>query len=172
LLYHPADFDIPFHFIENELPDRGQVDYILSESEALNNHTYQDRINLAGVTETGQRFMEYHLEKAKILHKKGIDSLALTEFKESLLQKILDRKREKLKHLKIMEKWIVSQNCKRKELLHYFGEEEGHKVQNCCSSCEADITPFFGIKVTPIISRGKWEEELKRIFRQEEEQKI
>jgi ATP-dependent DNA helicase RecQ len=166
LLYHPTDLDIPFHFIENEFPDKNQLEYILSDSLALKDHTYNDRLQLAGLSETGQRFMGYHLEKENVLHKNEMPASQLRTLVKNLENKIEGRRTEKIQHLNLMKKWILSPDCKRKELLHYFGEIEKESATTCCTNCNTEIEPFFGKEEKRVVAHIKWEEELKRLFRQ------
>jgi ATP-dependent DNA helicase RecQ len=81
------------------------------------------------------------------------------------------RKREKLNSLRVIEKWITGDECKRNMLLKYFGENETSKKDACCSSCQDDLSRFFGG-----MEENKrdlyWEDELRRLFRQEVDQKV
>lgn len=167
LLHHPADLEIPYHFVEQELPDNTQVDYVLSDHEPLKENSFAEKIELAGLSETGQRFMEYHLKKAELLNRQDVSIEEKTAIKTMLITKIEERKAEKIKSLKLIERWATSSECKRKELLRYFGEAEADDVENCCSSCDAEISHFYGKQRLPGTSFEFWEDELKRLLRQE-----
>ncbi|WP_226535016.1 RecQ family ATP-dependent DNA helicase [Fictibacillus halophilus] len=167
LLYHPADLEVPFHFIENELPDDNQIDYILSDYDVLSETTLSDRLQLAGISETGQRFMEYHLNTSGVLDEKCVPEVKRESLKKALKKKIEERKREKLKSLRMIEKWIMDEGCKRNMLLKYFGEEEIAVKNHCCSGCQDELTRFYGKKDIEDHIYQAWEDELKRLFRQE-----
>jgi ATP-dependent DNA helicase RecQ len=171
LLYHPSDLEIPFHFIESELPDDNQIDYILSDHEVLSEQTLKDRLHLAGISETGQKFLEYHLHKAGVLLEKDVSKAKRAMLAKKLKTIIEGRKREKLNSLRVIEKWITGDECKRNMLLKYFGENETSKKDACCSSCQDDLSRFFGG-----MEENKrdlyWEDELRRLFRQEVDQKV
>jgi ATP-dependent DNA helicase RecQ len=167
LLYHPSDLDIPFHFIENELPDHSQISFVLSDHDQLSDHTFLERLSLAGMSETGQRFMEYHFMKLGLLHEKEIAEIDKLSVIKKLHKKVEERKSEKLKALRGIEKWITEEACKRKGLLRYFGEHDNVNSVNCCSYCQAEISPFYGEHQKNNTSYRVWESELKRLFRQE-----
>ena len=167
LLHHPADLEIPYHFVEQELPDNTQVDYVLSDHEPLKENSFAEKIELAGLSETGQRFMEYHLKKAELLNRLDVTIEEKTSIKTMLITKIEERKAEKIKSLKLIERWATSSECKRKEILRYFGEAEVDDVENCCSCCDAEISHFYGKQRQPGTSFEFWEDELKRLLRQE-----
>lgn len=172
MLYHPADLEIPLHFIEHELPDSSQIDYVLSDYAALAGQTLRERLQLAGISETGQRFMEYHLDKSGVLHETYVTAEKKILLEKTLKEKIEERKKEKLKSLRMIEQWITSQDCKRTGLLRYFGETESEKMDNCCSACDAGIDRFYGVHEKNTASYAAWEEELKRLFRQEVYQQL
>ncbi|KZE66279.1 hypothetical protein AWM68_07880 [Fictibacillus phosphorivorans] len=167
LLYHPADLEIPFHFIDHELPDAAQIDYLFSDHMQKDHHTFSEKLQLAGLSETGYRFMEYHLNKNGLLNKSGISVDEKTAFKLRLKQKIEQRKAEKIKSLRMIETWVTDIDCKRKGLLNYFGENEFEQTDFCCSNCEAEISFFYGSHDQRNTFYEHWEEELKRLFRQE-----
>jgi ATP-dependent DNA helicase RecQ len=167
LLYHPSDLEIPFHFIEHELPDENQIDYILSDYDVISDQTLAERLQLAGLSETGQRFLEYHLNNADVLFEKSVSETKRESLKKILKKKVEERKREKLKSLKMIERWISDEECKRNMLLRYFGEAEKEKTDKCCSSCQNELTGFYGIQESNTHSCRVWEDELKRLFRQE-----
>jgi ATP-dependent DNA helicase RecQ len=171
MLFHPTDLDIPLHFIESEMPDHNQLDYVFSNDEALAIHTYQERLQVGGLSETAQRFMEYHLEKAGILKSKSAADGLIIETKKNIKEKVEQRKSEKIQSLRSIEQWIKSDSCKREGILHYFGERMAEKQANCCSNCEADADRFFGAHEWRKSSNKAWEEELQRLFRQEVYQK-
>jgi ATP-dependent DNA helicase RecQ len=167
LLYHPSDLEVPLHFIEHELPDDNQIDYILSAYDALAEHTLFERLQLAGISETGLRFMEYHLNNAGVLFEKCVPEEKRESLKKILKKKIEERKREKLKSLRMIEKWIMDKGCKRNMLLKYFGEEEIAAMDECCSGCQDELVRFYGKQEKEINTYHEWEDELKRLFRQE-----
>lgn len=167
LLYHPSDLEIPFHFIENELPDDNQIDYILSDYDVLAEQTLSERLQLAGISETGQRFMEYHLNNSGVLYEKCVPEVKRESLKKILKNKIEERKREKLNSLRMIEKWIMDEGCKRNMLLKYFGEEEKAETDECCSGCQDELTRFYGKEEKETYIYHVWEDELKRLFRQE-----
>ncbi|MCM3720313.1 RecQ family ATP-dependent DNA helicase [Fictibacillus phosphorivorans] len=167
LLYHPSDLEIPFHFIENELPDHNQIDFILSDYDVLSEQTVAERLHLAGISETGQRFMEYHLNSAGVLNEKGISEDKRESLKKTLKLKIEARKKEKLRSLRMIENWIMTNGCKRNMLLNYFGEEEKNDMEYCCSGCQDDLERFYGKEEPKLLIDHEWEDELKRLFRQE-----
>ncbi len=167
LLYHPADLEIPYHFIDQELPDAAQVEYLFSDHEHLNQHTFSEKMQLAGLSETGYRFMEYHLNKAGLLNRADISAEEKTPLKLKLKKRIEQRKAEKIKSLQMVETWVASMDCKRKGLLDYFGEDELEQTALCCSGCEDEISLFYGNHEQLNTSYDRWEDELKRLFRQE-----
>ncbi|OOE10539.1 RecQ family ATP-dependent DNA helicase [Fictibacillus arsenicus] len=167
LLYHPSDLEIPFHFIENELPDDNQIDYILSDYDVLAEQTLSERLQLAGISETGQRFMEYHLNNSGVLYEKCVPEVKRESLKKILKKKIEERKREKLNSLRMIEKWIMDEGCKRSMMLKYFGEEEIAEKDYCCSGCQDELTRFYGKEEKETHIYQVWEDELKRLFRQE-----
>lgn len=167
LLYHPADLEIPYHFIDQELPDSVQVDYLFSDHIQLRGTTYAEKLKLVGLSETGQRFMEYHLKKAGVLHKENLD----VHEKNALISKIKftieSRKADKIESLKAIEKWATNNECKRSGLLKYFGEPVPEPNSMCCGHCETDLSHFYGKQASFNTSYELWEDELKRLLRQE-----
>jgi ATP-dependent DNA helicase RecQ len=172
LLYHPTDMEIPFHFIDNELPDKNHLDYIFSEEEVLVDYSLKERISMTGLSETGKRFLEYHLQKEGVLFQRQLTVEKGKKLKNELYIKIENRKKEKLLSLKKMNQWIHDKDCKRDGLLHYFGENGCVEKGDCCSHCHAKIENFFGKRGHKSVSYEVWEEELKRLFRQEVYQQV
>ncbi|WNB93689.1 ATP-dependent DNA helicase RecQ [Bacillus sp. NEB1478] len=172
MLYHPADMDIPLHFIDNELPDMNHLDYIFSEDEVLIGYSLKERISMTGLSETGQRFLDYHLQKEGILFQKHLNAEKGEILKKELNEKIENRKMDKLLSLRKMDKWINQDACKREGLLNYFGENSRVEKGDCCSNCRAKIENFFGKNEFKSVSYEVWEEELKRLFRQEVLQQV
>lgn len=172
LLYHPSDLEIPFHFIENELPDDNQIDYILSDYNVLAEQSLFERLQLAGISDTGERFMEYHLNNANVLFETSVPEEKRESLKKILKKKIEERKREKIKSLRTIEKWVMDDGCKRNMLLKYFGEQDLEKKNECCSSCKDEVTRFYGKQENKSCSFHLWEDELKRLFRQEVYQQV
>ncbi|MDM5316071.1 ATP-dependent DNA helicase RecQ [Fictibacillus sp. b24] len=167
LLFHPADLEIPYHFIDQELPDATQVDYLFSDYEHLDQHTFSEKLQMAGLSETAHRFMEYHLNKNGLLNRSDISTEEKASLKLRLKKKIEQRKTEKVKSLQMIETWLNSIDCKRKGLLDYFGEDETEETDLCCSNCKAEISCFYGNHDQLNTSYERWEDELKRLFRQE-----
>ncbi|MBY6035658.1 ATP-dependent DNA helicase [Fictibacillus nanhaiensis] len=169
LLFHLSDLEIPFHFIEHELPDETQMDFVLYPHDSLVHGTLLERLQMAGMSETGQRFMEYHLHKADVLYETHVSSDTKTALKSLLKKKIEERKKEKYHALRMIEHWIKSPECKRSALLSYFGETLGEEIDNCCSSCRAEFSRFYGKNESNKADYVAWEDELGRLLRQEVE---
>ncbi|MED1863626.1 ATP-dependent DNA helicase [Fictibacillus nanhaiensis] len=167
LLYHPADLEIPYHFIDQELPDSVQIDYLFSDHEQLKENTYRDKLQLVGFSETSQRFMEHHLKKAGALHKKNLDTFEKNVLISKIKFTIENRKADKIEAIKAIEKWARSNECKRGGLLRYFEEPGTEPNTMCCGYCGTDLSHFFGKQASNNTSYGLWEDELKRLLRQE-----
>ncbi|WP_137789016.1 ATP-dependent DNA helicase RecQ [Bacillus sp. E(2018)] len=167
LLYHPADLEIPYHFIDQELPDLIQIDYLFSDREQVKEHTYREKLKLVGLSETGQRFMEYHLKKAGVLDKKNLEFHEKNVLISKIKTTIENRKADKIESLKAIEKWATSHACKRSGLLKYFGEPEPKPDTLCCCHCGTDLSHFYGKHASLNTSYGLWEDELRRLLRQE-----
>lgn len=167
LLYHPADLEVPYHFIDQELPDQVQIDYLFSDHEQLKEITYREKLKLVGLSETGQRFMEYHLKRADVLDKRSLDVHEKNVLISTLKFMIENRKADKIESLKAIEKWATGIECKRSELLRYFGESGPEQNSMCCGHCGTDLSYFYGKQSSRNTSYGLWEDELKRLLRQE-----
>ncbi|MBN3555953.1 ATP-dependent DNA helicase RecQ [Fictibacillus nanhaiensis] len=169
LLYHRADLEIPYHFIDQELPDLIQIDYLFSDHEQVKEHTYREKLKLVGLSETGQRFMEYHLKKAGVLDKRNLEVHEKNALISKIKSTIETRKADKIESLKAIEKWATSHACKRSGLLKYFGEPEPKPKPDtlCCGYCGTDLSHFYGKQASFNTSYGLWEEELRRLLRQE-----
>jgi ATP-dependent DNA helicase RecQ len=172
MLFHPSDLEIPFHFIENELPDSNQLDYIFSDEDSLREHSFQERLTMSSLSETGQRYLEYHFEKTGLLSQTDISDETRIELKNQLKEKIEQRKIEKIRSLRKMEQWIKEESCKRRGLIQYFGETELIDSDNCCNNCNAEASHFLGSLENKRGSCDAWEKELQRLFRQEVYQEV
>ena len=118
LLYQPGDEQIPWRFIEESLPSRGELLLVMQEG---------NKVRFA--EETMLKLAQYFIETHSTI--------------DEAVQTISQRKENKLKQVEYMVRYIYSKQCKREILLNYFNERQGKKQEVCCSNCGLNHPELF-----------------------------
>ncbi|WP_252503461.1 ATP-dependent DNA helicase RecQ [Sporosarcina sp. Marseille-Q4943] len=118
LLYMPTDEQTTNFIIQSDMPDEGEIrHYVKMISDG---HSAEKAGELASLTETGKRVIDYYLERY------SLDELLLQ------LQGLSNEKQEQLQQ---MIHLVTSGACIRQSALKYFGETCRRKPDDCCSNC-------------------------------------
>lgn len=168
LLYHEDDDYIPELLIQSELPEEEQLSKF---SESMLEHP-GDKSKMSqilqhmDISETADRFIRYHYET--FLRDGNED---LMEWKDSLVNKIDLRVKEKKKRIRYMKKWIETDRCKRALILKEFSEDLIEKPENCCNVCGIMIEDYTSSEKdnSSQLSNYDWEAELDLLFHQRNE---
>jgi ATP-dependent DNA helicase RecQ len=115
------------------------------------------------ISETAERFIRYHYER---FLKDGNEDLM--EWKDSLVNKVDLRIKEKKKRIRYMKKWIETDTCKRAKILNEFSEDLIDNPYNCCNVCGIMIEDYTLSEKDNIyqLLNYDWEEELDLLFDQ------
>ncbi|WP_261129175.1 ATP-dependent DNA helicase RecQ [Bacillus sp. Marseille-Q3570] len=165
ILYHEDDDFIPARLITSELPSERDIDDLINyvnKDEPIRG-SFQEGIRLLDLTETAERFIQYHVE---LFFRE--DYKDLLDWRNKLVAFIEMRLKEKQERIRYMKKWIQSRDCKRESILKSFSEELTERPLNCCHICGVSIEHFKAtISKTAQSGKYSWEEELALIFHQE-----
>lgn len=128
LLYTEADIRKAYFMIQEGSPNESEIRHY---DELTKEMSSNQAAALSGLTETSQRVIQYYLDRMPV---------------DEVIEQMAKRLCEKDAELQKMLKMIKQDNCIRKELLYYFGEDVTSKNSNCCSNCN-DITHewLFGV---------------------------
>lgn len=132
MLYSYGDEELPVHLLENELPSEWQIEQYYSYCSTINQEELVSQLNL---TEIQVRFLEYY------------DSVHADEKKSTLTSKVKVIRNQridyKLKKIKQMVDWVHTTNCRREEILTYFGEKVDTLLDVCCDICKIDYSSYY-----------------------------
>ncbi|MFC7371208.1 RecQ family ATP-dependent DNA helicase [Fictibacillus iocasae] len=159
LLYHPQDEDIPYHFIEAELPDASLLPVLLGGDGTK--QSMLERVHQGMFTENAARFLEYYINREPLLM---MDTQNKKIFLDKLSRKIVKRKKDKHEQLRKLLTWVRREDCKRASLIKLFDESGDPQHHDCCSSCQISLTAYYGRANTVNATVGDWREELKTMF--------
>ncbi|MFC0188424.1 RecQ family ATP-dependent DNA helicase [Fictibacillus aquaticus] len=156
LLYHPLDEEIPFHFIEMELPDPLRLPAIFGGCTTKDE--MKERIEGAFLAETAARFLEFYIERDEALKSKGLSG----DFFTRLSSRIESRKKYKHEQFRKLINWIRLHSCKRTALLNLFDEAGVMQDDRCCGSCGISLSSYAGQEEAEAdASLLDWREELR-----------
>ncbi|WP_406564880.1 RecQ family ATP-dependent DNA helicase [Bacillus alkalisoli] len=177
ILLHTEDDDyLPQFIIENELPSKQVITFILqrlvSEYKTVtqkSSEMEQYFVEECGIEEVHWRFVSYHIEKYIALN--GVLSSnnvgILEEHLHDKVEKRMVWKQKKLQHL---QRWIYSSsNCRRKQLLHYFSSESILDNNDyCCDICGISLETYIRKKDMEIEEEPfSWRNQLKKLLVQD-----
>jgi ATP-dependent DNA helicase RecQ len=176
LLYCHGDEEIQRTLIETELPNSEQICSVLRflsnvQNERLTKKIEESLMENLSITETQWRFLRHHLELEGLIVDRQMTEKRLDHV---LLSKLTDAVKERFvfKHKKLQEmlNWIHSDQCRRKGILQYFGEDVKKSLSACCDHCHIDISEYVVYqKQAETWMFTNWQNELQRIFFQESE---
>lgn len=141
LLYSPGDEQLPYQLAEGELPAEQQVGWLFNwlkeNPHALQRLTsYEEEIRrISGLTDIQWRIILDLLQ--------GIEE---NQFEESIKEVIaFIQKRLEIKKKKIHEMYVWTQvsECRRKNILKYFKEDNTIEVEDCCDQCGIDYAKYY-----------------------------
>ncbi|MFJ8527141.1 RecQ family ATP-dependent DNA helicase [Bacillus sp. NPDC094106] len=173
LLCSPLDHDLPISIIEDELPNKQQIQFLFS---LLQERMFQTKVlpiedveeicyNAARFNEQHWRFVRYHLEKMKIIQQRNFMLECLSN--ESIQKLILEADRRlhnKYRQLENMKSWLQCQGCKREQLLHQFGYRKEGELKNCCDYCGITKEAYKKRRARQSVFDYNWETELQLLF--------
>ncbi|TFB23944.1 ATP-dependent DNA helicase RecQ [Filobacillus milosensis] len=150
LLYSKGDEAIPFQIIESELPEDHEIKQYLSQDR-------QDTMDF--LTETKQRFLEYHSHQLKVNN--DISELSIINKLIAFRDK---RKKVKIKSVLDMVQWINTEECKRKRLFESYQSNTREAEFECCNSCGFNIYDWELERTHELQSKDNWREILDEMF--------
>ena len=176
LLHTEEDDFLPQFIIENELPSKQVITFIIERlmdenksitelSGEMERYFTEDN----GIEEVHWRFLSYHIEKF-IASNGNLSPNNVRILEDYLLHFVENRmvwKQNKLQHLR---RWIYTSNiCRRKQLLHYFSSESLHETDDyCCDICGINIESYFRNKDEEVEEEPfSWKKHLKKILVQD-----
>ncbi|MBO1624422.1 RecQ family ATP-dependent DNA helicase [Bacillus arachidis] len=173
LLCSPMDHDLPVSIIEDELPNKQQIQFLFS---LLQEKMYQTKAlpiedvkeicyNAARFSEQHWRFVRYHLEKMKIIQGKKLIMESLSdEIMKRLMLEVEGRLRNKYSQLENMKSWIQFKGCRREKMLQQFGYRKEFEIKNCCDYCGISKEEYKKRRARQPIFDYNWEAELQLLF--------
>ena len=102
---------------------------------------------LARISETGKRVIDYYVERMPI---------------EDVINQMDQLKRDKEAQLQTMLRLVHSDSCIREEILRFFGEGNVGKPKFCCSVCGTSEVPWPASQKPIVFDKRMmdWEERL------------
>ncbi|ABS21530.1 RecQ family ATP-dependent DNA helicase [Bacillus cytotoxicus] len=173
LLCSPLDHDLPISIIEDELPNKKQIQFLFALLQEKLLQTKRLPIedvaeicyHTAGLNEQHWRFLKYHLEKMEIVQQ---NMLILEDLSDETMQKLIleveKRLYNKYNQLEKMKSWLQIQGCKREQLLQLFGYEKEDKIKNCCDYCGIIKEEYKKRRARQSVFDYNWETELQLLF--------
>ncbi|QPC46730.1 RecQ family ATP-dependent DNA helicase [Mangrovibacillus cuniculi] len=140
-LYQEGDETLTYSMVEYELPSEDTIDRFL-EGNVLEEELQET---------SGVRYLQY-LE-SKFAH------LPLVEKRKYMVEQKNNRISQKLVKVKEMHDWVLTSNCRRKELVSLFDEQIENKPVTCCDNCGMDVSNFFGeelLQINEVQKDWKW----------------
>ncbi|MHA6251073.1 RecQ family ATP-dependent DNA helicase [Oceanobacillus sp. CAU 1775] len=150
LLNTPNDKFIPKRLIENELPSKQELEFVLYKMKSLSVQqlnipkTDVDAIEYFQISETKWRFLRFHFEKHGMINNEKIiyNQNNWDQFYSYLLEWIDARLLHKLRGLNGMIEWIETEDCLRKKLYASFQANYKPAVFQCCSNCGVELSDW------------------------------
>lgn len=134
LLYSPGDEALSYHLVENELPNVVQIDWI-SQWMKSKNRSEEEMRALVGLNDIQWRLISDFFEN---LENTGALDSSIEKFKLF----VEERTRLKRKKIEEIKNWIHSCQCRRENILNYFGEKKKRTIKDCCDVCGINLDQF------------------------------
>ncbi|WP_413380409.1 RecQ family ATP-dependent DNA helicase [Alkalihalobacillus sp. 1P02AB] len=112
-------------------------------------------------SETSGKILLYHFETYRFLIEGKVQKMSLNSLKEEIVRIFDSRQNVRKNKLNTFERWINTQNCRRKEMLAFFDEFQQKNIDYCCDRCGFEQEHYF-FKEQPQSQEEsfKWETEL------------
>ncbi|KAB2338357.1 RecQ family ATP-dependent DNA helicase [Cytobacillus depressus] len=166
LLYSPGDEQLPYQLAEGELPSDDQLTWLyhwITENPHALKYMSANELEIkriAGLSDIQWRIID------NFLH-----SVTEDQLEESFnLIKNFSKDRLQVKRQKIKEiyRWIQLTECRRKNILNYFKEDNKIKIEDCCDICGLDYTKYYVSRTREDVIEGErgfhWKEHLAEIL--------
>ncbi|NCU16351.1 RecQ family ATP-dependent DNA helicase [Pallidibacillus pasinlerensis] len=160
MLYSEDDFFLQQQLLENELPNDTHID-VFTDLVRSSNKTNDFSRNqpYPGYSEVHWRILWKYYESSNGVH----------EFQSTMKSFVKTRLQIKKEKLQELINWILTNGCRRKNILHIFEQEETKRVSNCCDFCGIDFTRFKKQEKLKLSEKTwMWRDRLKSIFQIEE----
>ncbi|MDW0109102.1 RecQ family ATP-dependent DNA helicase [Sporosarcina aquimarina] len=118
LLYVEEDEQKVRFIVQNDLPEESEVHHFVAMRKS--GHTIEVSAELAGISETSARLIQYYSETLTI---------------EDVLKTFTKLKYDKEEKLREMISYVSENTCLREKLLFYFDEHISDRYDVCCSVC-------------------------------------
>ncbi|MDM5187774.1 ATP-dependent DNA helicase RecQ [Bacillus sp. DX4.1] len=173
LLCSPLDHDLPVSIIEDELPNKQQIQFLFS---LLHERMFQTKVlpiedveeicyNAARFSEQHWRFVRYHLEKMEIIQQRELMMESLSdEVMQKLMLEVEGRLYNKYSQLENMKSWLQFTGCRREKLLLQFGYTKENEMKNCCDYCGIAKEEYKKRQARQVVFDYNWEAELQLLF--------
>ena len=170
VLHTTKDHYLPQMLIESELPEKADVNWILSQISGYrssNELLPEDELALEvlHLSESQWNFIKYQLEERGIIEgRQVINKPDDPHVVREIIQVVQERWHYKQSKLKEMIDWIHHTECRREALYRPFQEEVRTPVVACCDACS------FEIDALELTTEGKkritqtWEDRLAQVF--------
>lgn len=173
LLCSPLDHDLPVSIIEDELPNKQQIQFLFSllhermfQTKALPIEDVEEICyNAARFSEQHWRFVRYHLEKMEIIQQRELMMESLSdEAMHKLMLEVEGRLYNKYSQLENMKSWLQFTGCRREKLLLQFGYTKENDIKNCCDYCGITKEEYKKRQARQVVFDYNWEAELQLLF--------
>ncbi|MEH7124345.1 MULTISPECIES: RecQ family ATP-dependent DNA helicase [unclassified Bacillus (in: firmicutes)] len=166
LLFSPGDEQLPYQLSEGELPTVEQINWLFNwlgdNQHALKQlPAYEEEIRrISGLTDTQWRITRDLLEEVR--------EDQLDQFSTQIKSFIKERIQVKRKKIYEMFVWTQLTECRRKNILKYFQEDNTIEIEDCCDLCGVNYSKFYTSiekeEKTKIESSFNWKDHLGEIL--------
>lgn len=147
VLFHVGDdWQIHQHMVEKEYPTQAQVmQFYHWLHSASDNPIASEALAAADMTEDMVQLLTFYAEQTGIHSEVAATAEAKVDHVRRIWEQTEKRKRLKKQKLYEMQSYVEgSEECLRKKLNRYFGEEEAAFSLYCCSRCGLDKQAYQG----------------------------
>jgi ATP-dependent DNA helicase RecQ len=139
LLYSPGDESLSYHLVENELPNELQIErvikWLIEHPKCVLSNFESEIRAFAGLNDVQWRIVSDFFDSRESDSK--IEKFGI-EFKEF----IRSRTNTKVGKINQIKLWANANECRRENILKYFGEQKKMEIKDCCDICGLDLFSF------------------------------
>lgn len=179
LLHTDEDERLSAKLIEKDLPEPAEIRRVLFLlNEACNKSlrftmAFEEKLlNIARLEEIKWRFLRYHfVEKGIIVNDGLIKPFDEKKLFNEILAIVEERRKIKRRQLYRMNRWLMTESCRRNAYLAYFAKKKDNGIKQCCDICGLKMERYFQsqekqgpipIETEPL----EWQPRLRRLFHQ------
>ncbi len=136
ILYGEGDEGLPLHLLEQQLPTDAQIEDMYSYFVSVGIDAV--KVSITEKEQLMQRFALNEIQFRILAQLIGAPPYRLSEM-ESLKQFFQIRRKQNMLNLAQFMKWVSNSECRRVEIMRYFGENYKLDNPHCCDNCSETV---------------------------------